>query len=65
MAHFFLRILWCSQSDDDSENSLAKFGYIIDMKVEKKKKKQNPFIFLATCWNFIIKQSGDLKNSSS
>jgi hypothetical protein len=31
---FLLMILWCSQSGDYSENNLAKFGYIIDMKVE-------------------------------
>jgi hypothetical protein len=31
------------QSADHPENNLAKFGYIIDMKVEK---KQNPSIFL-------------------
>jgi hypothetical protein len=39
---------------------LARFGYILDMKVEKKKKKnQNPFIFLATYWNLSSK-SGNL-----
>jgi hypothetical protein len=33
-----LRILWCSQSHGNhSKNILAKFGYILDMKVEKKK----------------------------
>jgi hypothetical protein len=47
-AGFLLRILWCSQSDDRPENNLAKFGYILEMKVEK---KQNPSIFLATYWN--------------
>jgi len=30
---FFLRILWCSWSGHHPENNLAKFGYIIDMKV--------------------------------
>jgi hypothetical protein len=38
-------ILQCTQSGDHQENNLAKFGYIIDMKVEI---KQNPSIFLAT-----------------
>jgi hypothetical protein len=32
---FLLRIFWCSQSGNHPENNLAKFGYIIDMKVEK------------------------------
>jgi hypothetical protein len=31
--------LACSQSGDHPENSLVKFGYMLDMKVEKKKKK--------------------------
>jgi hypothetical protein len=44
---FSLRILWCSQSGDNPENNLAKFGYIVDVKVEK---EQNPSIFLATFW---------------
>ncbi len=39
--------LWCSQSGDNPENNLAKLGYIVDVKVEK---KQNPSIFLATFW---------------
>jgi hypothetical protein len=33
-----------SQSDSNPKNNLAKFGYILDMKVEK---KQNPSMFLA------------------
>jgi hypothetical protein len=33
----FLRILWCSQNGDHSENNLAKFGDMIDMKIGKKK----------------------------
>jgi hypothetical protein len=40
---FFLRILWHSQSGHHSQNNLAKFGYILDMKVPQKK---NPSIFL-------------------
>ncbi len=32
---FFLRVLWHSQSGRNSQNNLAKFGYILDMKVEK------------------------------
>jgi hypothetical protein len=34
---FVLRILWCSQSGDHPENKLAKFKYILDMEVGKKK----------------------------
>lgn len=36
---FLVRILWCSQTSetsDHSKNNLAKFGYILDTKVEKK-----------------------------
>jgi len=43
-AGFLLRILWCSQSGDHNENNLAKFDYILNMKVGK---NQNSFIFLA------------------
>jgi hypothetical protein len=32
-----LRILWCSQSGDHPEKNLAKFGYILDMKIGKRK----------------------------
>ncbi len=46
MAEFLLRILWCSRSGVHPENILAKFGYTLDIKVEKK--NQNPLIFLAT-----------------
>ncbi len=52
-----LRILWCRQSGHHLQNNLAKFGYILDMKVEK---KQNLTIFLAAYWNLIIK-TGNLK----
>jgi hypothetical protein len=34
-AGFLLRILWCSQSGNHQETNLAKFGYTLDMKVEK------------------------------
>jgi hypothetical protein len=34
-AGFLLRILLCSQSGDHPENNLAKFGYILDIKLEK------------------------------
>jgi hypothetical protein len=37
-------ILWYSQSGDRPENNLAKSGYVPDMKVEKKKKKQSFYI---------------------
>jgi hypothetical protein len=33
---FLLRDLWWSQSGNHPENDLAKFGYILDMEVEKK-----------------------------
>jgi hypothetical protein len=33
---FLLMILWCHQSGNGIENNLAKFGYVIDMKVGKK-----------------------------
>jgi hypothetical protein len=35
---FHLRILWCSQSGNRSQNNLAKFGYTLDMEVGRKKK---------------------------
>ncbi len=53
---FLLRILWCIQNGDHTENNLAKFGYRVDMKVEK---KQNPPRFLATYEN-LSRKSGDL-----
>jgi hypothetical protein len=46
---FILRILWCSQSGNRPENNLAKFGYILHMKI----KKQSPSIFLATYWKIL------------
>ncbi len=52
---FLLRILWCIQNGDHPENNLAKFGYILDMKVGK---KQKPPMFLATYKN--LWKSGDL-----
>jgi len=33
-------VLACRQSGDHSENNLAKFGYILDMKVGKKKRER-------------------------
>jgi hypothetical protein len=42
---FLLRILRWSQSGNHPENDLAKFGYILDMKVFFSK-KQNPSMFL-------------------
>jgi hypothetical protein len=33
---FLSRILWCSQSGNHSQINLAKFGYILDMKVGNK-----------------------------
>jgi hypothetical protein len=29
----FFSVLWCSQSGDHSQNNLAKYGYILDLKV--------------------------------
>jgi hypothetical protein len=55
-AGFLLRILLCSQSGDHPENNLAKFGYILDIKVENK----IPSIFLAASWNLSSK-CGDLE----
>jgi hypothetical protein len=36
-AGFHFRILWCSQSDDRPENNLAKFVYLLDIKMNQKK----------------------------
>ncbi len=55
---FFFSILWCSWSGDHPYDDLARFGYILDMKVEKKLETFK-FLFLATYWNFSWK-SGDL-----
>ncbi len=60
-AGFLFRILWCSQSGNHSQNNLAKFGCIVDMKVGK---NPNASIFLATCWNLSLK-SGNLWKQSS
>jgi len=63
-----ISILWCSYSlipfwrelpsyiKYRTWNDLARFGYILDMKVEK---NQNPSMFLATYWN-LSQKSGDL-----
>jgi len=59
LAKFLKRILWCSQFDNHPENNLAKFGCILDTKF-RKKKEQNPSIFLATFWNLSFK-SDDLE----
>jgi len=32
----FFSILWCNWNDDHPQDDLVKFGYILDMKVEKK-----------------------------
>ncbi len=56
---FFLRILWCSQSGDHSQNDLAKFGYKLDMKVFRM------LLFFGYLLELIIKIWGFfLKNSS-
>jgi hypothetical protein len=46
---FLLRILWWSQSGNHPENDLAKFGYILDMKVEKK--PESFYVLGYTFWN--------------
>ncbi len=38
------RFLLCSQSGDHPENSLAKFNYILEMKVGKKKEIESFYI---------------------
>jgi hypothetical protein len=45
---FLFSILWWSWSGDHPWDDLARFGYILDIKVEK---SQIPCIFLATYWN--------------
>ncbi len=59
---FLLRILWHSQSGDHPENNLAKFGYIVDMKVRNFFFKKNFYILgylsgrypkTLTIWNFL------------
>jgi hypothetical protein len=41
-------MLSCSQSGDHPENNLAKFGYMLDMKVEKKKNRFYVVLWLPT-----------------
>jgi hypothetical protein len=50
---FLLRIFLCSQTDKHPKNNLAKFGYILNMKVGEKKNKI--IQFLATYWNLSLK----------
>jgi hypothetical protein len=59
-AGFLLRILWCSQSGDHPENNLAKFGYMLDMRVAK---NQIPSVFLATDLNLTWKSGDYLKKN--
>jgi hypothetical protein len=57
---FLLRIFLCSQSGNHSENNLAKFGYVLDMEVEKKKffyilgYLLEPIIKILEIWIFIF-----------
>jgi len=44
---FFSAFCDVAKSGDHPENNLAKFGYILHMKVGILKKNQNPSIFLA------------------
>ncbi len=41
---FRLKILCVSQSGNHLENNLAKFGYILNMKVEKQKKQESLYV---------------------
>jgi hypothetical protein len=51
---FLLWILWCSQSGNHPENNLAKFCYILNMKLEKKVKKSWPFYIFGYLLELII-----------
>ncbi len=67
---FSSRILWCSQSGNDSENNLPKFGHILDMKVGKNKIKIFLYSWLPTgtyhknlaIWNFFSSKSGEFRS---
>jgi hypothetical protein len=48
LAGFFFFFQFCDVAEDD----FARFGYILDMKVEK---NPNSSIFLATYWNLVYK----------
>jgi hypothetical protein len=47
--------LLVSQSGDHSKNNLAKFGFIQDMKVGKKKRKKESLFILGYLLGLIIK----------
>jgi hypothetical protein len=47
---FFFKKLDIAKSDNHPQNNLATFGYNNKYEGKKPKKKQNPFIFLATLW---------------
>ncbi len=49
-------ILWCSWSDNHPPEDLAKFGYILDIKI---KTFEQPSIILTTFWN-LLQKSGYL-----
>jgi hypothetical protein len=51
---FLLWILRCSQSGNHPENNLAKFCYILNMKLEKKIKKSGSFYILGYLLELII-----------
>jgi hypothetical protein len=57
-------VLACRQGGDHLENNLSKFGYILDMKVEKTKRES--FYILGYLLELIIKiwQLGEKINSS-
>ncbi len=41
------------KTDDHSEKDLAKFGYILDVKVGNKNKNKNPSLFLAIYGTYV------------
>ncbi len=59
------RILWCSQSDNRSENDLAKFGYILNTKANYFFLKTESFYILGYLLGLIKKKSDNLKKHSS
>jgi hypothetical protein len=53
---FFLNFVWCSWSDNHPPEDLAKFGYILDIKIKTFKQAS---VILTTCWN-LLQKSGYL-----
>jgi len=57
--------MWCSQSDNRSENDLAKFGYILNTKANYFFLKTESFYILGYLLELIPKKSDNLKKYSS